>query len=300
MEESSTILMKNLIDETFLSRLANLRFMTRGRQKGRLSGIHPSRRAGVSLEFSDYRPYTQGDDFRYVDWKVYGRLDRLVVKSFIHESDLPVYLIVDLSASMSLGSPPKTHYAAQLSAALAYVGLKSLDRVGFYAFTDRILPPLSPRHGMSQMSRILKHLSEVVPSGETSIDKAITQFLQMTRESGLVILISDFLSPHGYQDGLNRLLHRGDEVVAIQVLDREEINPTSSGRTRFVEVETGRNITLSVGQQTLHEYENRFSEYQEELAAALHRRSILHFVVPTTRSLPALFHEDFRARGFLR
>jgi len=292
--------MKSLIDETFLNRLAKLRFMTRGRQKGRLSGIHPSRRAGVSLEFSDYRPYTKGDDFRYIDWNVYGRLDRILVKSFIHESDLPVYLIVDLSASMSLGSPSKADYAARLCTALAYLGLKNLDRVGFYAFTDHILPPVSPRHGMSQMSRILRHLAEAVPSGETSIDKAITGFLRMTRESGLVILISDFFSPQGYQEGLNRLLHRGDEVVAIQVLARDEIDPTSNGRTRFVEVETGRNTTLSVGQETLREYKNRLSAHQEELVGTLHRRSILHFVVPTDRSLSTLFHEDFRSRGFLR
>lgn len=292
--------MRSLIDETFLNRLANLRFITRGRQKGRLSGIHPSQRAGVSLEFADYRPYSQGDDFRYIDWHVYGRLDRIVVKSFVHESDLPVYLIVDLSASMALGSPPKSRYAAQLSAALAYLGLKSLDRVGLYAFTDRILSPMSPRHGMKQMSRVVERLSEAEPGGRTSINKAIFQFLQMTRESGLVILISDFFSPDGYQEGLNRLLHRGDEIVAIQVLAPDEIDPGSSGKTQFVELETGQNVTLSVGDETLDEYKERFAAYQEELSTALHRRSILHFVVPTDRSLPALFHEDFRSRGFLR
>lgn len=292
--------MKKLIDETFLGRLARLRFMTRGRQKGRLSGIHASRRTGVSLEFSDYRPYTHGDDFRYVDWKVYGRLGRIVVKSFVHESDLPVYLLVDLSSSMSLGSPAKSHYAAQLCAALAYLGLKSHDRVGIYSFTKQLLAPISPRHGMSQMNRILRYLEEVEPRGETSINKAIEQFLQMTRESGLVILISDFLCEDDFQEGLNRLLHRGDEVVAIQVLDPHEMEPSSSGKTRFVEIETGRNVTLAVGQQTLDEYEARFAQYQRKLADTLHRRSILHFVVPTTRSLSSLFHEDFRTRGFLR
>lgn len=292
--------MNNLIDETFLSRLSTLRFMTRGKQKGRLSGIHASRRTGVSLEFADYRPYAQGDDLRYVDWKVYGRLGRIVVKSFVHESDLPVYLLIDLSSSMSLGSPPKARYAAQLCAALAYLGLKSHDRMGVYSFADRILTPVFPRHGMSQLSRIMQYLGETEASGETSIDRAIEQFLQMTHESGLVILISDFLSDSGYQQGLNRLLHRGDEVVAIQVLAQEEIDPTSSGKTRFVEIETGRNVTLSVGQQALQEYKSRFAQYQEELADAMHHRSILHFVVPTTRPLLTLIHEDFRARGFLR
>lgn len=292
--------MSHVIDETFLGRLANLRFMTRGRQKGRLSGIHASRRAGVSLEFSDYHPYSPGDDFRYIDWNVYGRLDRVLVKSFVHETDLPIYLIVDLSASMSLGSPSKALYSARLAAALAYLGLKNLDRVGFYPFADRILFPVSPRHGMAQMSRILRHLADIEPHGETSIDKAVADFLRKTKESGLVVLVSDFFSPGGYEEGMDRLLHRGDELVAIQVLDPEEISPTSSGRTQFVEIETGRNLSLSVGRQTLSEYKTQFDDYQDRLAAALRHRSILHFVVPTDRSLPRLFHEDFRAGGFLR
>jgi len=292
--------MSHVIDEAFLDRLANLRFMTRGRRKGRLSGIHASRRAGVSLEFSDYHPYSPGDDFRYIDWNVYGRLDRVLVKSFVHETDLPIYLIVDLSASMSLGSPSKALYSARLATALAFLGLKNLDRVGFYPFTDRILLPVSPRHGMAQLSRILRHLADIEPYGETSIDNAVADFLRKTKESGLVVLVSDFFSLGGYEEGMDRLLHRGDELVAIQVLDPEEISPTPSGRTQFVEIETGRNLSLSVGRQTLTEYKTQFNDYQDRLAAALRHRSILHFVVPTDCSLPRLFHEDFRARGFLR
>jgi len=291
--------MTHLIDDGFLSRLANLRFITRGRQKGRLSGVHPSRRSGVSLEFSDYRAYSPGDDFRYIDWNVYGRLDRVLVKSFVHETDLPIYLIVDLSTSMSLGEPSKAAYAAQLGAALAYLGLRSVDRVGLYPFTDRILTPASPRHGMAQMRRILNQLSDVIPEGQTSIDRATLEFLAKTHESGIVVIISDFFSP-GYEQGLDRLLHRGDEVVAIQVLDPEEIHPTTNGRTQFVDVETGRNITLSVGRETLDEYEARFAQHQRALSEALQHRSIRHFVVPTDRPLMRLFHEDFRAGGFLQ
>jgi uncharacterized protein (DUF58 family) len=292
--------MRPLIDEAFLSRLASLRFMTRGRQKGHLSGVHASRKTGVSLEFSDYRAYVRGDDFRYIDWNVYGRLDRVLVKSFVHEANLPIYLIVDLSASMSLGSPSKAMYSARLAAALAYLGLKSLDRVGVYPFADRILSAVSPRHGMAQMSRILRQFGDIDPRGRTSIDNAVAEFLSKTRESGIAVLITDFFSPEGYEDGLDRLLHRGDEVVAVQVLDPEEIHPTTSGRTQFVEVETGRNVSMSVGRQTLKEYQERFAEVQAQLATSLRRRSIRHFIVSTDRPLMRLLHEDFRARGFLR
>ena len=185
--------MPRFIDEAFLQRLTNLRFIVKGRRRGRLSGVHASPRAGVSLEFSDYRAYAPGDDFRYIDWNVYGRLDLLLVKTFVHEADLPIYLLVDFSASMQVGIPSKAQYAAQFAAGMAYLGLKELDRVGVYPFNDRLIPGLPPRHGMGQMGKIIRLLREAEPGGKTSIDRAITQFLSQTRESGVVFIISDFL-----------------------------------------------------------------------------------------------------------
>jgi uncharacterized protein (DUF58 family) len=292
--------MKPLVNEAFLARLATLRLMPRGRRKSLLAGGHPSRRVGASLEFLDYRSYSPGDDFRYIDWNAFGRLDRILVRSFVHESDMPVYVIVDLSASMSLGTPSKAEYAGGLAAALAYVGLKGFDRVGLYLFSRGLHPPLSPARGLAQMTRILKCLKIAEPRGETSIDDALAQFVACTRESGLVILISDFFSAGGHERGLDSLLRHGHEVVAVQILSPEEINPRSAGRTQFVDVETGRNFTLSVGEQTLAEYRERFVAFQNELWNALRCRSILGFKVSTDRPLARLFHEDFRARGFIR
>jgi len=134
--------MEPLIDEAFLKRLSNLKFIVKGRRKGRLVGVHPSPRAGVSLEFADYRDYTPGDDFRYVDWNIVGRLDRVLVKTFVHEVDLPIAILLDCSASMRLGDPLKLRYAARLAAAIAYLGLRGLDRVGLYPFTDHLLPAM--------------------------------------------------------------------------------------------------------------------------------------------------------------
>ena len=292
--------MPRFIDEAFLQRLTNLRFIVKGRRRGRLSGVHASPRAGVSLEFSDYRAYAPGDDFRYIDWNVYGRLDRLLVKTFVHEADLPIYLLVDFSASMQVGIPSKAQYAAQFAAGMAYLGLKELDRVGVYPFNDRLIPGLPPRHGMGQMGKIIRLLREAEPGGKTSIDRAITQFLSQTRESGVVFIISDFLGSDEYKEGLAKLVYRGDEVTAIQVLDPSDTSPPMVGTTRIVDVESSQRLTLTIGHRTKEEYERRFREFQATLKAFLLSRRITHFQVTTDRSMERFIHEDLRGGGVLR
>jgi len=291
--------MPRFIDEAFLQRLANLRFIVKGRRKGQLSGIHASPRAGVSLEFSDYRAYAPGDDFRYIDWNVYGRLDRVLVKTFVHEADLPVYLLIDFSASMRVGTPSKAQYAAQFAAAMAYLGLKELDRVGIYPFSDRLIPGLPPRHGMGQMGKIIRLLHETEPGGHTSIDQAITEFLGQTRENGMVFLISDFLGSGGYEEGLSRLTHRGDDVTVIQILDPSDVSPATVGTTRIVDVESQQRMVLTIGHRTKEQYEQRFREHQTALASFLLSRRVAHFPVTTDRPMERFIHEDLRAGGVL-
>ncbi|MCK5246881.1 DUF58 domain-containing protein [Candidatus Bipolaricaulota bacterium] len=283
-----------------MQRLANLRFIVKGRRQGRLSGVHSSPRAGVSLEFSDYRAYAPGDDFRYIDWNVYGRLNRLLVKTFVHEADLPIYLLVDFSASMQVGTPSKAQYAAQFAAGMAYLGLKETDRVGVYPFNDKLIPGLPPRHGMGQMGKIIRLLREAEPGGRTSLNQAITDFLAQTRESGIVFIISDFLGSDEYEEGLAKLAYRGDEVTAIQVLDPADASPPMVGTTRIVDVESNQRLTLTIGHRTKEEYERRFREFQASLKSFMLSRRINHFQVTTDRSMVQFIHEDLRVGGVLR
>jgi len=292
--------MPRFIDEAFLQRLANLRFIVKGRRHGRLSGVHASPRAGVSLEFSDYRAYAPGDDFRYIDWNVYGRLDRVLVKTFVHEADLPIYLLVDFSASMQVGTPSKAQYAAQFAAGMAYLGLKETDRVGVYPFNDQLMQGLPPRHGMGQMGKIVRLLREAEPGGRTSINQAITDFMAQTRESGVVFIISDFLGSDEYEEGLAKLSYRGDEVTAIQVLDPSDASPPMVGTTRIVDVESSQRLTLTIGHRTKEEYERRFHAYQTALKSFMLARRINHFQVTTDRSMEQFIHEDLRVGGVLQ
>lgn len=291
--------MEPLIDEAFLKRLSNLKFIVKGRRKGHLSGAHPSPRAGVSLEFADYRDYTPGDDFRYIDWNIYGRLDRVLVKTFVHETDLPIYILLDLSGSMRLGNPPKVRYAARLAAAICYLGLRELDRVGLFPFTDRLLPGIAPRHGMSQMAHILRTLHAVSPDGKTSLDQVLTEFVARSNESGLVFLLTDLLCK-GYEEGISRLLHRGDEIVVVQILDPAELHPVIEGSTRITDAETQRHVDLTVGGGTLAQYVRRLTAHLEAIRAFLTANRIPYFLASTDLPLDLLIHERLRAGGVLK
>lgn len=292
--------MDRLIDEAFLERLARLKFIVKGRRKGRLVGAHPSPRAGMSLEFADYRDYTPGDDFRYIDWKITARLDRVLVKTFVRDVDLPISLLLDLSASMRLGDPPKEAYAARIAVAFAYLGLREFDRVGLYPFTDRLLPAITPRHGMGQMAHILRALNDITSQGRTSLAQVLAEFVSRSRESGLVFLISDFLSEDGYTEGISRLLHRGDEVVVIQVVDRSELHPTLSGDARITDTETSRYLDLAVGKRALVQYEERLSSHLSALRTFLADRRIPYVLAPTDLPIERLLHERLRRLGVLR
>ncbi len=292
--------MQQLIDDAFLKRLANLRFVSRRGRAGRFTGTHASPRAGMSVEFADYREYSPGDDFRYIDWNIYGRLDRLLLKTFVQEVDLPVYLLLDLSASMQLGTPPKGHYAAQAALALGFLGLRSLDRVGLYPFADRLLDTVPARHGMGQFNRFLHLLAGVDPRGTTSLANSIAGFLSLTRESGLVVLLTDFLGDEDVAEPIARLRHRGDDVIAIQILDPFEVEPTLTGPLQFVDAETQRRMTLVVGSRTLAAYKTRFAARQATLRAQLLERGVPLFVASTARPMERLIHEDLRRGGVLQ
>ena len=293
--------MTQLIDDAFLKQLHQLRFVTRERRQGRLSGLHASPRAGVSLEFADYRPYTPGDDFRCIDWNVYGRLGRIVVRRYVHESDLPIHLMVDLSGSMTVGEGTKAAFARKLAAGLAYLGLRGHDRVGVYPFTDRLLPTaVSARQGMRQMTHVLRSLEEAKAGGRTSVNEAVQQFLARSPESGLVFVISDFLEQRGFRTGIAQLRHHRHEVIAVQVLDPEELEPTEVGALQLIDAESRRQEILKVGHVTLIAYTERFHKHQMELAGFFRERAVPYFVASTDRPVVRLIHEDLRRGGVLR
>ena len=254
---------RELFDREFLRKLEYLSFVSRRIYRGDTRGAHTSPRRGTSLDFADYRTYQPGDDFRSIDWSIFSRLDRLFVRLYAEEEDLTVHVLLDASASMSFGTPHKIDYARRLAAALGYVGIGSLDRVGVTTFAAGLGGALAPRRGRAQLFHLLEYMSRIRTEGGTDISRSLEDYALRSRNPGLAIVITDLMdeSFQGYRRGLNALLFRDFEVVLVHVLDREEIAPREEGTLRLTDMETGRELAVAVDKPMLATYRRRVTEF---------------------------------------
>lgn len=249
----------------FLAQLERLTLASRRTFRGRVKGERRSPRKGQSVEFSDYRPYGTGDDLRYVDWNIYGRLDRLHVKLFVDEEDLCVHLLVDGSSSMSFGRPTKLRYAARVAAALGFVGLVSLERVGIGVLREKVSEGWAPTRGRSQFPALVDFLSRLEAGGATSLNRGLSDYAVRAREPGLAIIISDLLDPAGFESGIRALLERRFEVHVIHVLTPEELHPTLAGDLRLHDSETDELLEITVDGEALRGYRQRLGQFLQRV-----------------------------------
>jgi uncharacterized protein (DUF58 family) len=247
----------------FLAQLERLSLLSRRVFRGRVKGERRSLRRGHSVEFCDYRAYGVGDDLRYVDWNIYGRLDRLHVKLFVDEEDLCLHLIVDASASMNFGTPTKLDSAVRIAAALGFVGLVNLERVGIGVLRDRVAEGWPPTRGRNQVPGLLDFLGRVEPSGSTSLNEGLANYAARSRQAGLAVVISDLLDPGGYESGIRALLERRFDVHLVHVLSPEEMNPELAGDLRLVDSETGEMRELSMDGDAVRAYRERLRQFLE-------------------------------------
>jgi uncharacterized protein (DUF58 family) len=247
----------------FLAQLERLTLASRRVFRGRVKGERKSPRRGHSVEFCDYRAYGVGDDLRYVDWNAYARLDRLHVKLFVDEEDLCLHLLVDASASMDFGRPTKLDYATRLAAALGFVGLVGLERVGVGMLRERVAEGWPPARGRNQFPVLLDFLMGVKPAGATRLNEALASYAMRSRESGLAVIISDLLDPAGYEAGLRALMERRFDIHLIHLLAPEEIAPELAGDFRLTDAETGEVRELSVDREALRDYRERLHSFLE-------------------------------------
>ena len=252
---------QDLLSSEFLTQLERLALVSRRAFRGRMRGERKSPRKGMSVEFSDYRQYGVGDDLRYVDWNIYGRLDRLYLKLFVDEEDLCLHLLLDGSGSMSFGEPSKLRYAARLAAALGFVGLVNHERVGVAIVRDRMAEGWSPTRGRGQFLSLLDFAGRLRAGGLTELSEDLAAYALRSREAGVAVLISDLLDPAGYERGLKALLERRFDVHVIHVLAPEEVDPTLAGDLRLTDAETGEVRDLTMDGEAMGDYRQRLGEF---------------------------------------
>lgn len=254
-----------MFDSEFLKKLEYLSIVSKRTYVGQTQGERRSTRRGHSIEFADYKPYSVGDDFRYIDWNIFGRLDRLFLKIFFEDEDLHLYILIDASQSMDFGTPTKGEYARKIAAALAYIGLSNFDRVSLAAFNTKLIYLTPPVRGKAQIFKLFSLLEQFDLEGQTRLNYAATEYATRIKRTGIVVIISDFLDPQGYQMALKRFLYRKFGIFVIHLLSSEEVNPKLNGDLKLVDAETGKSCEITAGARTLKAYQTVMQQFCTDL-----------------------------------
>jgi uncharacterized protein (DUF58 family) len=252
------------------------------------------------VEFADYRPYVAGDDLRYLDWNLYGRLERLFLKLYEEERELPVLILLDASESMSFGEPAKFNYARQVAAATGYVALCGFDRVSVAVFPEHAEEAVARRglrmvRGRKSALQFFDLLAQLAPGGAADLNGALRRAALETRQTGAAVVISDFLDPGGYEEGLKALVGRGFQVHAVQVLSPEELAPATYGDLRLVDAETGGVQEVTFGKFRLRAYQQAVAGYVQRLREYCAARGVSFFSVSSATPLEELLLRQLRA-----
>ncbi len=237
-----------LLTPQALARLANLQLVAREIVEGFLSGLHRSPYHGFSIEFAEYRDYVKGDDLRYLDWKAYGKSDRLYIKKFHSETNTAVRILLDRSGSMAFSSVEgvtKFRYALFLAAALAFVASRQQDAPGVLAFSSEGTRGLPPKGGQGHLLDLFRLLEELEPAGETTLAPTLHAVAESAGRRSLVVVLSDLLDePDEVLSGLRHLRFKGHEVLLFHVLDPAEIQFPYTELLDFQDLETGERLQV--------------------------------------------------------
>jgi uncharacterized protein (DUF58 family) len=292
-----------MLDGQVMAMLDQLDIVSRKIFSGKIQGERRSRRRGQSVEFADFRPYVHGDDLRFVDWNIYGRLDRLFLKLFLEDEDLSLVVAVDRSGSMGYGDPSKFDYARRLAMALGYIGLVNHNRVTLCAFGGAGgVARSNAMRGRRRTSEMGRWLLALEASGDAGFDDAMRSIALSRHGRGVLVVISDFLVPGGTDRGLRYVCGRGFDVHAIQLLAPEELEPAEhgvSGDLRLVDLESGAETEVTATAAVVRAYRESRDAHVAALREFCVRRGITHTLVPTTMKLDTLLVDYLRRRGLV-
>jgi uncharacterized protein (DUF58 family) len=297
---SSPRRLTELLDSKFMARLDALDIVSRKILQGKLQGERRSKRRGQGVEFADHRPYVVGDDLRFVDWNIFGRLDQFFLKLFLQDEDLTVHVLLDVSASSAAGDPPKERAIKRLAAALAYVGLVNNNRVTISAFADGLVGQLANMRGRNYLRPMAEFLLAGEADGPSHFEKACRQVTGGRIGTGVVVVLSDFLFKEGFESGLRRLISRRYDLYAIQMLSPQELSPEITGDLKLIDVEDADEAEVTISAALIEYYKRNLAAYCNELRAFCRRRGATHVLTDSSQPIEPLMLNYLRRRGLLR
>ncbi len=291
---------QNLLEEDFLRKLERLDLLSRKIHKGGEKGERRSRKKGESVEFADYRHYVQGDEPRFIDWNIFGRLDKLFLKLFLEEEELNVRILLDSSLSMGFEPPSrKIDLGVKIAASIAYITLVRNNRLTITPFSSEPAGGIGPCRGRRMVMRTFEFLNGIAPAGRTGLYDACRRAALESKRKGVLILISDFLDPGGFDEGMRFLVSRNLDVHAIQVLSPVEIKPELKGDLRLVDCELGSFAEVTVSENLLRAYRRTLESFMGSLKAFCTARGINYIFARTDTPFEKTVLEVMRGGGLL-
>jgi len=290
----------NLLPPDLMAQLERLELVTRKVFRGRMKGERRSKRKGQSVEFADYRGYVPGDDLRSLDWNLFARLDKLIIKLFLEEEDLHFYTLVDASASMDFGNPTKLEYAKQLAAALSFVGLVRTDRVRVETLGTDLAHQAPVLRGRKSVWRMLDFVGSIQAGETATLAEGVKNFCLRNSGRGVVVLISDLMDKNGYESALRYLMARQMDVYVIHILSQEEIDPDVKGDLRLVDCEDADIAEITVSAPLIARYKATLGAFVGGAQEFCNRRGMNYLLANNQTPVKDLISSYLRRRGLVR
>lgn len=286
--------MNSIFDKEFFNTLNNISIrlnikLSKGAQGGRKSKVR-----GTSVEFSDFREYVHGDDFRRVDWNTYGRFEKLFIKLFMEEREGNFSIFIDSSKSMDFGKFNKGDLALKIVAALSYLGINNLDRVRIGILKEEGAEILKASRGKESFLKIIKGLEDLEFSGRTNLKKSVKK--SNFTSKGMTIIISDFLIPNGEKDIENivkYLTYKKQQVVFIQILCEEEMNPEVVGTKNIIDVETKEEVKVSITPKIIKLYQEKIKEQEDMIRTITRKYGGIFIKINSEEDIEKIILKDF-------
>jgi uncharacterized protein (DUF58 family) len=289
----------NFLDPAALMAIRNLELRARSVVEGFWHGLHRSPYHGFSVEFTEYRAYTPGDDPRYLDWKLVGRTDRYFIKKFEDETNLRCHLLVDSSRSMTYGSRgyTKADYARTFAATLAYFLAQQGDATGLLTFDEKVREYLPARHRPGHLRHLMLALEKPAAGTATDLAAPLRRVAELTQKRGVVVLLSDLLAPaESLEAPLALLTAARHEVIVFQILDPSELTFDFTTASRFLDLETGRDIFLEPVTARA-DYTKKLGTHLAAVRGLCERLGITHQQLSTAQPLELALFDFLKARA---
>jgi uncharacterized protein (DUF58 family) len=286
-----------LLEPEFLERLERLALVTRARMSGAYPGTHRSKRLGSSVDFADWRPYVPGDDFRRIDYQIYARLDRLLIRLYEAEDEVSLQVVLDATSSMAFEN--KFDLAARVTGALCYLAALHGDRARVWVIDANGIRPSPWARSRDSAIVLFDWLEDVRPGGTGDLPTALKRFASAGGLRGVTVLVSDLLTEE-WEAALRRLVSPGAGGALLHILSQGELDPELRGDLLLVDSESGPTVEVSLSESVLKQYRRRTEDWMRRVGETCRRRGLHYELVLPGDDLESLLLVRLRDSGVVR